>query len=760
MSHIFISYATGDQAVAMEVCALLEARGSKCWIAPRDVVAGKVWDEAILDAIESASGFLLVLSSAANASPFVKNEVNRAFSLGKPILTFRVEDVQPGRSLELYLARHHWTEGFSGRIEDRVAELSKAIGMLPRPDAAAASVSGGAAPAPIASGGLKPKLRTLSSRRERWAWGVAAGCALLALAALGFAISRSLSPSANGPTSRVAQVDIELPDGHVIGPGSLEPVAISHDGTRLAFVATKDDKSALFVRALAGSEAKRLDGTEGADAPFFSPDDRWIGFFADGKLRKVPVGGGAAQVLAEANFHRGGDWGDDGYIYFAPTNSGSIWRIPDAGGTPTEVSKLDAGKGEISHRWPHRVLGTDILLFSAWTGPGDDETRIAMQSIGTAGHRWLVGGFRARYAAGAGVLAYRYGTQLLTLPWDPSRADLGEAVPAQAAVQPTDGGRNEGSGYFAFAEDGTLAYLRTAGPLTLTEGQLSWIDRAGKVTLLPLPVRRYENVMLSPDGSRAVLQIREGATRLWIYDLARGTLTPLPTGPGSSQAPLWSADSRYVFYRGTRKGTRNLYRIAADGSGEEERLNSKSGVVQNPSSISADGQILLYDESGPDERFEAGAWVLPLSGDRQARRLFPSAVDAQNAHLSPDGRWVAYEATVASRKEIFVAPFGGNGERRLISSDGGVSPLWSPDGRELFFNTPRGLMAVDIGAGGTSLRSTPRLLLAGQFTIRKINPNTNFSISSDGSRFLRIQSVSQDQNIRKIQLVFNWLEAR
>ena len=756
MSHTFISYATGDQAVAMEVCALLEARGIRCWIAPRDVVPGKVWDEAILDAIEGASGFLLVLSSAANASPFVKNEVNRAFSLGKPIFTFRVEDVQPGRSLELYLARHHWTDGFRGRIEDRVAELARALEALP--EAGVAPAATGSAATTRKGAGFGPKLRTLSSRRERIAWGVAAACALLALAALGFAVSRSSNPSASAATERVAQVDIELPDGYAIAPGPLEPVAISHDGARVAFVALKDGKSALFVRALAEPEAKRIDGVEGADAPFFSPDDRWIGFFADGKLRKVPVGGGAVQSLADANFHRGGDWSEDGHIYFAPTNSGGIWRVPETGGTPTEVTKLDAGKGEISHRWPHRIRGTDTLLFSAWTGPGDDETRVAVQSVGTTGHRWLTEGSRPRYDVGAEILVYRYGGQLLTVPWDPARTDLGGAVPARAAVQPTDDGRNEGSGNLAFAEDGTLVYLRSSD--SPNNGKVSWIDRSGKVTPLPLPVRKYENVAVSPDGSRAVLQIREGTTRLWVFDFARGTLTPLPTGPGSSQAPMWSADSRYIFYRGTRSGTRNLYRIAADGSAEEERLTSKSGVSQSPSSMSADGKVFLYDEGGSDERFGTGAWMLSLAGDRQARRLFPAAVDAQNARVSPDGRWVAYEATVASRREIFVAASSGDGERRLISTDGGSAPLWSPDGREIFFNAPQGLMVVDIAAGGALVPSAPRSLIAGQFTVRQINPNTNYGIAPDGNRFLRIQSVVQDQNIRNIELVFNWLEAR
>jgi serine/threonine-protein kinase len=756
MPDIFLSYSRDDQVRAKLFAEAFAREGFEVWW-DVGLRAGEAYDAVTEQALRDAKAVVVLWSRRSVASRWVRAEATIALR-SNTLVPVTIEPCERPIMFELTHTAEltHWT----GDAADPAFRsfIDGLRGFVAHGTATKATTSAAASGGDnVSSSRLAAGLKGLSRRQVRLPILVAL-IGAVGLAALGFAISRTLQPTTGSATTRVAQVDINLPAGYVIGPGLLEPVAISHDGTRLAFVALKDDKSALFVRALDEPDAKRLDGTDGADAPFFSPDDRWIGFFAGGKLRKVPVGGGAAQVLADANFPRGGDWSDDGYIYFAPTNSGSIWRIPEAGGTPTEVTQLDAGKGEVSHRWPHRIRGTDTLLFSAWTGPGDDEARLAVQSVGTAGHRWLVEGNRPRYDARAEVLAYRYGSQFLTVPWNPSQADFGKAAPTQAAVQPTDGGRNEGTGNFAFAENGTLVYLRTAE--SLSAAQLSWVDRAGKSTPLPLPQRKYENVAVSPDGSRAVLQIREGTTRLWVYDFVRSTLTPLPTGPGSSQAPVWSADSRHIFYRGTRQGTRNLYRIAADGSGEEERLTSKPGVVQTPISVSKDGQILLYNENGPTERFEAGAWMLPLAANQQARRLFPAAVDAANAHLSPDGRWVAYEARVASRAEIFVAPFGGDGERRLISTDGGEQPLWSRDGRELFFNSPRGLMVVDIGVAGKLAPSSPRLLLAGPFTIRQVNNNTMYGIAPDGSRFLRIQSVAQNQNIRDIELVFNWLEAR
>jgi eukaryotic-like serine/threonine-protein kinase len=488
-------------------------------------------------------------------------------------------------------------------------------------------------------------------------------------------------------------------------------------------------------------------------SPSFSPDGRWIGFFAGSKLRKIAVGGAALQELAEAPNHRGGDWGDDGYLYFAPTNIGNIWRVPEGGGAATEVTRVDPAAGEISHRWPHRVAGTGTLLYSVWTGPGDNEHHVAVQTLGKKEHHLLVkGGDAPRYAASPGLLLYTHRGQLFTVPWRPSQQDLGAAVPVAAAEQPNDGIGNEGCGNYAVSNDGTLAYL---GGGRLSAMRLVWVDRANALAPLPLPERAYENVAISPDGGRAVVQIREGTTRLWIYDFVRGTLTPLGPATGSSQAPLWTPDGTHVIYRGTRQGTRNLYRIPVDGSGEEERLTSKAGVVQSPTSISSDGRLLLFDQTGPTEPGGVGAWVLPLEGDRTPRRLFPLPATGNDAQISPDGRWVAYQAIVSSRAEIFVAPLSGAGERRLVSTDGGTEPLWSRDGRELFFQSGTRLMGVTVTPGATFSASLPRVVHEGRF-LKTINGNTSYSITRDGSRFLRIQPVNPEPAIKRIELVLDW----
>ena len=767
MPDLFLSYSRDDQARAKLFAEAFAREGFDVWW-DAGLRAGEAYDAVTEQALREAKAVVVLWSKRSVASRWVRAEATLALR-NKTLVPATIEPCDRPIMFELTHTAElsHWN-GDAADVAFRsfVGDLRNFIGRVATANDVATprekdKNAAGSTAASTGTSAAKTKLLTTVAgiaRRPLRVPVLVAVAAMVIISASGFMLSRSLQSTERGTTGRLAYVAVALPDGYVIGPSQLEPVTISHDGSRIAFAAIKDGKSMLFVRAFDQPEARLIDGTEGADAPFFSPDGQWLGYFANEKLRKVPVVGGAPKVLADARFHRGGDWGDDGFIYFAPTNGGGIWRVPEGGGAVAQVTKLDPRRGEISHRWPHHVRGTDTLLFSAWTGPGDDEGRIATQSTDVAGHRWLVEGQRPRYAPEPGLLAYRYGKQLLTVPWDPSRPELGKAVPLKASIEPVDGARNEGTGNYAFGEDGTLVYLRTEIPLSARRP--TWVDRSGKVSAMPLEVRRYENVALSPDGTRAVLQIREGTTRLWIYDLARETLTPLRTGPGSSQGPLWSADGRRVIYRGTRQGTRNLYQIAVDGSGEEQRLTSKPGVVQVPSSISADGQLLLFSENGPDERFSAGTWVMSLSGDGQPRRLFPAEIEARNAQLSPDGRWVAYETTVDSRSEIFVAPFRGEGERRMVSTDGGEMPLWSRDGRELFFTSGKGLMVVTVSSGDTLTAGTPRVLHAGPFSIYSINASTGYAVTPDGDRLLSIRPVAEDQNIRQIEVVFNWLKSR
>lgn len=282
-----------------------------------------------------------------------------------------------------------------------------------------------------------------------------------------------------------------------------------------------------------------------------------------------------------------------------------------------------------------------------------------------------------------------------------------------------------------------------------------WIDRAGAFQFPALPERNYENVVIAPDGTRAIVQIGEGTTTLWIYDFSRDTLTPIGSSPGSSQAPLWTADGTRVIYRATRQGFRNLYWRAVDGSGTEERLTTKPDANHTPTSVSPDGRWLLFNGGSAQEAGGVAIYVMQLDGDRTPRHLFPAPDGESNGQLSPDCKWVAYQASVSSRQEIYVAPFPGPGPRHQISIDGGTEPLWSRDGRELFFVSGSKLLGVTVTAGAAFSASAPRVVHEGRFQTA-INSNTSWSLTPDGKRFLRIQHVEPERAITHFELVLNW----
>ena len=591
---------------------------------------------------------------------------------------------------------------------------------------------------------------------SRWQdryWMIALIVGAVTLVATTYGLTRWLQQGATASNVDVTHVSVMLPEGDELDSVSTWPIALSDDGTRVAYAGLRDGKTLLFVRTLSELAPRVLEGTEGGQSPFFSPDGQWVGFFAGSKLRKIAVGGAAMQDLADAPFQRGGSWGSDGFIYFAPTNLGGIWRVPEGGGTATEVTRKDVANGEISHRWPHVVPGTNTLLFALWTGPGNDEHSVAVQEIGASEHHLLVkGGEAPRYASKLGMLLYKRLGDLFVVPWHPPNVDLGRAVPLAMAERTNDNG-NEGSGNYAVSSGGTLAYV--GGGRSRNASRLVWIDRTGKVESLPVPERDYENVMISPDGSRAIVQIREGTTNLWLYDFGRSTLTSIGNSAGSSQSPLWTADGERIIYRGTRQGFRNLWWRPADGSGAEERLTTKLDATHSPTSISPDGRWLLFNENSAQAVSGVAIWLMALDGDRTPRLLFPTPAGESDGQFSPDGKWIAYQAAVSSRQEIFVSPFPGPGPRRQVSTDGGTEPLWSRDGRELFFQNGSRLTGVTVTPGAVWSSSPPHVVNEGRF-LRSINGNTSWTVSRDGTRFLRIQLVEAERAITHVDLVLNW----
>jgi eukaryotic-like serine/threonine-protein kinase len=613
----------------------------------------------------------------------------------------------------------------------RLADLSTARFLITHSD-------GIAAPAAVA-GGRRPDARL--------AIGLALVAALLAVIATLLVVrSRDASPA----VGTVARVTIPLPPGDAIVSPQLLPLAISPDGAHVVYQGVHDGKRQLHHRALASMDATPIPGTDGGLMPFFSPDGRWIGFFDGESLKKVPLGGGALEVIGPAPSARGASWGADGFIYFAPAGVGTIWRVSASGGNLVEVTKLDATAGEISHRWPQIVPEHDALLFTARTGPGPDEASIAWQSLKTGERRTLVRGGENGHYVRSGYVVYARSEDLLTIPFDPSAGGVSMATPMRLPERPLVSS-GEATPY-AVSATGTLAYL-SGGPSQHAR-RLVTVEPTGSVQPLNLPERHYQQISISPDGRQMIVQILEGTIGLWLYDFSRGTLAPLVTSAGSSQVPVWTPDGRRVIYRGTRTGTRNLWWKATDGSGDEERLSAKDGVVQTPGSVSPDGEWLVFEEVGGGRGYDI--FAMRLSGDRTPRPLVASSANERNPRISPDGRWLLFVSEGSGRPEIFAQPFPGPGSRTPVSSNGGIEPLWSRDGRQVFYLEGNRLMAVSVSTTPTFSAGIPRALFEARYP-SSTTGTTGYDVLPDG-RFVRVQSLAPEPPLDRISLVLNWDE--
>jgi serine/threonine-protein kinase len=507
-------------------------------------------------------------------------------------------------------------------------------------------------------------------------------------------------------------------------------------------------------------DANALPGTEGAYEPFFSPDGQWIGFFAQGKLRKVSITGGFSQSLCDASFGVGGSWGPDDTIYFAPNNISGLWRVSASGGEPQEVTRLDRSKGEISHRFPQVLPRGKAVLFTVTTGRLEGQ-HLAVHLLATGERRVVVSGGGFGYYVSTGHLVYNRVGTLVAVPFDLTRLKpSGTPIPLGEGVMSAEGAD------YSLSSSGSLIYMPD-NPQRL-ENRLVWVDRNGGVEHLPAPPRPYRTPQLSPDGRRVAVQILGATVGIWVYDISRATLTRLTTPDSNSQVAVWAPDGKHIAFRGTRAGFRNVYWITTDGEGTERRLTTGE-YIQTPSSWSRDGKWLAFTEAGTPATGR-DIWVLPLEGEalkagpeaRKPRVFLNTTANEDNGVFSPDGHWLAYESNESGQFEVYVRPFPPGPGKLQISAQGGLEPVWSRNGRELFYRSGDRMMAVEISSqrdsngafpSGISAGS-PRLLFEGHYQFSGL-VTSDYDVSKDG-RFLMVQPGGPDQNPTQIRVVLNW----
>ena len=572
-----------------------------------------------------------------------------------------------------------------------------------------------------------------------------AGAALAAVIVTLLAAAAAMKPKpAATDQIRVAKLEISFPEGDAIDFAQGLELDISANGRNVVFAARHGDTTQLMLRALDSTSWQPLPGTNDAYSPFFSPDGTSIGFFARGRLRTITITSLETRELADTPIGRGGWWADDGFIYYAPGNTSGIMKVASGGGMPVPVTRLDRAKGEVSHRWPQVLPNSKAMLVTVWTGPARDNKTVQLVRFDSGSAQTIAaGGDTARYVRSGHVLFGRLDA-LMALPFDLERlTPTGTAFRTGATVRVGQ----EGASY-AVSDGGDLLHI--PGDEHRLDARLVWADRSGGVKPVSLPPQDIANTKLSPDGRRAAFNMHGATFEIGIFDFERGSLTPLTNNTTGSQAPVWSPDGRRIAFRGTRNGYRNVWIKSVDGTADEEQL-TRGDRLQTPMSWSPDGKYLLYSETDPVRANDI--WILSLA-DGKAEALVTAPLSQHDAQWSPDGRWIAYTSEESGGEEVYVLPFPLTGERWRVSTSGGADPLWSREGRELFYRTGGKVMAVDTRTSPGFSAGTPHELFADSFAV---SPNfmTGYSVGAD-RRFLLAQPVRPDPPTRAVQIVLNW----
>jgi serine/threonine protein kinase len=542
----------------------------------------------------------------------------------------------------------------------------------------------------------------------------------------------------------------------VTTPETSQPleIALSPDGHRLVFAARDSSgREFLWVRPLDVLTAQPLSGTEGASEPFWSPDSRFIGFFAKGKLKKIAVSGGGPETICDAESGRGGTWNQEGVILFAPDATSGLYRVSYAGGETTPVTTLDPTK-ESSHRYPQFLPDGRHFMYFVMSGRAPGIAAGSLDSKQTS--RIVDTAFAGRYLPPGFLLFIREGS-LIAQPFDVTRLRL-TGDPLQLADQMSFGNifLVTGQAPYSVSETGTLAYRSGSGHEP-SNGRLLRFDRQGKL-LGSLGQVGYYNPELSPDGKRVAaesLDSQSGTADIWLLDIAEGVPTRFTFTQGLNKFPVWSPDGAHIAFYSNRDGTYKLFQKPSSGAGTEEVLFKLDTSIRI-ADWSSDGRYIVY--YNPNTKGKIHLSVLPQFGDRKPFPFLQTESNEYHVALSQDGRWIAYISDESGRYEVYIQSFPKPGAKWQVSTGGGVQPRWRRDGKELFFVSPdRKLMAVDVKGDSTlQVGAAHTLFETHIFGGSNVTQGwrQQYDVAADGQQFL--MSVETEGSTPPINIVLNW----
>jgi eukaryotic-like serine/threonine-protein kinase len=570
-------------------------------------------------------------------------------------------------------------------------------------------------------------------RRERTAWALA-GAGLLCAAVLALVFARLYL---NQPKPNVARF-LFSPPPEVTDWGL---PSVSPDGRLVAFVGVSNKGiRQLWLRPIDSVAAHLLPGTEGAYIPVWSPDSRYLAFAASGVLKKIDVAGGPPQVLTQGI---GGtaSWNSDGVIIF--NSQGTLWKVSQAGGTPSQLTTLDQSLGEVAHYYPSFLPDGRHFLYSSRRLVPLGKDWACVGSLDSKETKCLMNTDSPAVYSPQGYLLYLRAGALVAQPFDAHRMlTTGDAVPIAQGVLD-----------FSASANGVLAY--TAGSSAEAEFQLQWFDRSGKKLGTVGEPAVYSNPALSPDGTRVAVGIRDSGTgnrNLWILDLKRGTASRLTFDSGDDLNPVWSRDGSQILFSSAQMGTRDIYEKAASGLGDSQPVFKSKDQQKSVTDWSPDGRYVVYDLTAAP----TSLWILPLFGDRKPIPFVQGNFGARQARFSPNGRYIAYASQETGNYQIYVQTFPQQGGKWQVSTVGGLNPEWRSDGKELYFLSDAGLMAVDVDTTRPQFEMGIPKLLSGVDFVTGGFPNALYRPSADGQRFLAVTTTATQEANSPITVVLNW----
>jgi len=606
----------------------------------------------------------------------------------------------------------------------------------------------------IAEGGSQTGVPApVAARRKNRERAVAAAALVFALAAVILGVAYFRRPVNDAPSLRSS---ILPPDNtSFVGGVAASGYAFSPDGTRLAFsVQSVEGKSGLWMRSLNSLTAQEMAGTENGTLPFWSPDGQWVGFFADGKLKRTPAAGGSVQVICDAPMGRGGTWSARGVIVFAPTIGGPLFRVSENGGVPTAVTQLEPSTGETTNRWPDFLPdGVHFLYLGRQTSSASTRpSAVYVGSLDSLSHKKILDVLSEAQYAAPGYLVFGRNTTLFAQRFDASSLSLaGEEEPIAGDVSVQINMLRTG---FAVSQTGQLVYSSSG---SASDIELIVTDRSGKQLSTLETAGNYLYLRLSPDGQKlaaAETDLLNGGSTIWIFDLRSNVRSRFTFSNGMNTTPAWSPDGSQVEFASSRSGAFNVYVKPVTGVAEEKQVHA-APEDERPQSWSPDGRFLILDSRPQSRQNSPEIAVLPLMGNGKPFSYLNASYANSGGQLSPDGRWLAYVSNESGRAEVYVTAFPQAKGKWQVSSVGATTPRWRRDGRELFFCRTDGLlMAAEVAAGKDSFMVGSIKPLSERRVFQTFYSAT-YDVFPDGQRFI-MAAVKPEAIHAPLTLVTNW----